>query len=94
MIILLFVLAFFIPRLSIIILWLFSSWFSGVFNNSIIWPILGFIFMPASLLWYSIVYNYFDNSWTFIPILGLIVAVLIDFSPARARKRYKRRNAD
>jgi hypothetical protein len=93
MVILLFILAFFIPRLTMIILWLFTSWFSDMFPG-IIWPILGFIFMPATLLWYSVVYNYFDNSWTFIPILGLVIAVLIDFSPARARKRYRKRDTD
>jgi hypothetical protein len=50
--------------------------------------------MPATLLWYSIVYNYFDNSWTLIPVVGLIIAVLVDFSPAKARKRYRRRDSD
>lgn len=93
MVILLFILAFFIPRITLIILWIFSSWFNGMFP-SIIWPILGFIFMPATLLWYSIVYNYFDNSWTLIPVVGLIIAVLVDFSPAKARKRYRRRDSD
>ncbi|MDP4173054.1 MAG: hypothetical protein Q8933_03720 [Bacteroidota bacterium] len=88
---LLFLLAFLIPRISIILLWFFSSWFQGMFHT-LLWPILGFIFLPATLLWYSIVYNYFDNSWTLIPVIGLIIALIVDISPGGGRRYYRRRN--
>jgi len=86
MIFVLLILAFFIPRISMILLWFFTDWFDGVFK-SMLWPILGFIFLPATTLWYTVVYNWFDNSWSIIPIIGLIVCLLIDLSPASKRRR-------
>lgn len=83
-------LALIVPRLSIFLLWLFTGWFNGIFN-SVLWPVLGFIFMPATLLWYTVVYNWFDNNWTLVPIIGIVIAILIDLSPA---KNYSRRRRD
>ena len=73
------------PRLVIAILWFFTNWFNGVFN-SILWPILGFIFLPTTLLWYSAVQHWSGGQWTLWPIVGLVVALVIDVSPARARR--------
>ena len=36
------------PRLLVFALWL-TGWFNGVFPN-ILWPLLGFIFLPTTLL--------------------------------------------
>jgi hypothetical protein len=73
------------PRLVIALLWFFTNWFNGVFNT-ILWPILGFIFLPTTLLWYSAVQHWFGGQWTRWPIVGLVVALVIDVSPARARR--------
>ncbi len=73
------------PRLVIALLWFFTNWFNGVFNT-ILWPILGFIFLPTTLLWYSAVQHWFGGQWTLWPIVGLVVALVIDVSPARARR--------
>lgn len=91
MIWLLFILAFLVPRITIFILWFFTSWFHGIFNT-FLWPLLGFIFLPATLLWYTIVYHYFDNSWSLIPIVGLVIAIIVDISPGSGRKYYRRRD--
>ena len=80
------ILALAVPRLVIVLLWLFSGWFSGIFT-SWIWPVLGFLFLPTTLLWYSAVQHWFGGVWSFGPILGLIVAVLIDVSPSGRRRR-------
>ncbi|HEU6451745.1 MAG TPA: hypothetical protein VFT57_10020 [Gemmatimonadaceae bacterium] len=74
------------PRLVIALLWFFTNWFNGVFNT-ILWPILGFIFLPTTLLWYSAVQHWFGGQWTLWPIVGLVVALVIDVSPARARRK-------
>ncbi len=42
------------PRLVVFLLWFFTNWFNGLFT-SILWPILGFVFLPTTLLWYSAV---------------------------------------
>ena len=75
-----------VPRLVIVLLWLFSGWFTGMFA-SWVWPVLGFLILPTTLLWYSAVQHWWDGVWSFGPILGLIVAVLIDLSPSGGRRR-------
>ena len=74
------------PRLLVGLLWFFSRWFEGVFP-SLLWPILGFIFLPTTLLWYTAVQHWFQGQWTLWPIVGLVVALMIDISPAGGRRR-------
>ncbi|HEX6532989.1 MAG TPA: hypothetical protein VF041_00245 [Gemmatimonadaceae bacterium] len=84
---LLVILAFVTPRLVVALLWFFSNWFHGMFP-SLLWPLLGFFFLPTTLLWYSVVQHWFGGQWTFWPIVGIVVALAIDVSPAgRKRKR-------
>jgi hypothetical protein len=78
----------FVPRLVVAILWFFTTWFRGMFDT-LLWPILGFIFLPTTLLWYSAVQHWFGGQWTLWPIVGLVVALLIDESPSRGRSRYQ-----
>lgn len=80
------ILALLVPRITILLVWLFTNWFDGVFS-SLLWPILGFIFLPLSLLWYTVVYHWFGGQWSAVPIIGMVLAVLIDLSPARGRRR-------
>ena len=74
------------PRLVVALLWLFSHWFEGVFPSAL-WPILGFVFLPTTLLWYTAVQHWFGGQWTLGPIVGLVLAILIDLSPAKGRRR-------
>jgi hypothetical protein len=76
------------PRFVVIVLWLFSRWFSGIFSTGL-WPVLGFLFLPTTLLWYTAVQHWFGGQWTFWPIVGLIVALSIDVSPAGHKRRQK-----
>jgi hypothetical protein len=75
-----------VPRLAIAVLWFFTNWFDGLFD-SVLWPILGFVFLPTTLLWYTAVQHWFGGAWTLWPIVGIVVALLIDLSPARGRQR-------
>lgn len=74
------------PRLAVALLWFFTRWFDGIFT-SLLWPILGFIFLPTTLLWYTAVQHWFGGQWTLWPIVGLVLALLIDVSPAGGRRR-------
>ena len=76
------------PRLLIVVLWFFTTWFRGMFD-SLLWPILGVIFLPTTLLWYTAVQHWFAGQWSLWPIIGLIVALMIDISPAGGRRRPK-----
>lgn len=71
-------LALFGPRLAIIVWWLFRPiYFSTVFST-IIWPILGIIFLPFTTLAYLIVapYGVTGFNWIWI-ILGLVIDISV-----------------
>lgn len=74
------------PRILILVLWFLTTWFQGMFAN-LLWPILGFIFLPTSLLWYSAVLNWWGGAWGGLQIAGMVIAVIIDLSPASGRRR-------
>ncbi len=69
----------FAPRFVIIVLWLTSNWFVGIFETRL-WPILGFLLLPATLLWYSAVTNWFQGEWNWWQVLILVLAVIGDLS--------------
>jgi hypothetical protein len=74
------------PRFLIVVLWLFTSWFKGVFATAL-WPVLGFIFLPFTLLWYTAVQNWWDGHWGVGQIIGVVIALMMDIGPSRARKK-------
>ena len=78
--------ALFMPRVVVALLFFFTQWFSGMFD-SLLGPILGFIFLPTTLLWYTVVQHWFSGQWTVWPIMGIVIAILIDISPAGSRRR-------
>ena len=80
------------PRLAILLLWALTPWFDGLFTSSL-WPILGFIFLPTSLLWYTVVLHWFGGVWSLWAVVGLILALIIDVSPAREHRRFVGRRA-
>jgi hypothetical protein len=85
-------LALFAPRIAIVLLWILTTWFDGLFTSSA-WPVLGFIFLPTSLLWYTVVLHWFGGVWSPWAIVGLVIALLIDVSPAREHRRFVGRRA-
>jgi hypothetical protein len=80
------------PRISILVVWISSTWFDGLFTSSL-WPVLGFIFLPTSLLWYTVVLHWFGGVWSLWTVVGLILAFIIDVSPAREHRRFVGRRA-
>ncbi len=78
------------PRLVIVLAWLLSNFFAGVFPT-LLWPVLGFIFLPTTLLWYVCVQHWFGGSFSgAVPIVGIVLALLIDVSPAGGRRGGKK----
>ena len=76
----------FVPRFTILGLWLLTNWFQGMFASWLL-PALGFIFLPTSFLWYSVVQRWFSGEWGIIAITGMVVSVLLDLAPLRPRRR-------
>ena len=70
------VLAIAFPRVAIVLLYLFTNFFRGVYHSLLI-PILGFIFLPLTL----IVYTYLLNTHTGLgttQFVILFIAVIVD----------------
>ena len=64
------------PRVAIILLWLFTNFFAHIFHGIII-PVLGFLFLPLTLL----VYAYLLNAHMTIggvQLVFLFIAVILD----------------
>jgi len=75
------------PRFLIAILYFFSNFFGGIFTTAL-WPILGFIFLPTTLLWYVAVQHWFGGDWNgAIQIIGIILALMTDVSPAGGKRK-------
>jgi len=77
------ILALFTPRILVALLWFTTNWFHGLFP-SLLWPVVGFLFMPTTLLWYSAVLVWFNGQWTLWPVVGIVLAIMIDLSPVSA----------
>ena len=65
------------PRLVAAALYFLTTWFTGVFAT-VLWPILGFIFAPYTMLWYSVVVNWYGGEWGTLQLVVLVIAVLCD----------------
>ena len=64
------------PRLAIILVGIFSDYIGPAYQT-IVWPLLGFFFMPLTTLAYAWAINA-NGSVSGIYLLALILAVLID----------------
>lgn len=65
------------PRLFILGIWIFTTWFSQAYQT-VIWPVLGFIFMPLTTLAYMATMFNNGNAVTGWWIVLMVVAVLLD----------------
>jgi hypothetical protein len=77
------------PRLAIVLLWLFTNYFNHVFEGFLI-PVLGFLFLPLTLLVYTYLEKTFGRQLTTIQMVILAVTVIIDlglFSGGRFRRK-------
>jgi len=77
------------PRFTIAVLWFFTDFFGGIFATPL-WPILGFIFLPTTLLWYVAVQHWYGGDWNgAVQIAGIVIALMVDGSPAGGRRSRK-----
>ncbi len=74
------------PRLVLFFIWLLTHWFSVAYHT-IVWPLLGFFFMPYTTLAYmgAMLNGGLSLGW----LILLILAILVDVSHVRIywRKR-------
>ncbi len=65
------------PRLAILLVVIFSDYIGRAYD-SMIWPVLGFLFMPTTTLAYAWAINT-RGSVDGVQLIVVIVAVLLDF---------------
>ena len=65
------------PRIFLIYLKFFTGWFAGI-TLGLLWQVLGFIFAPLTLLWYTAVMNWFGGVWGLPQKIMLVIAIVID----------------
>lgn len=78
------------PRFLILLLYFTSNFFTGVFQT-VLWPVLGFFFLPTTLLWYTAVHQFYGGDWNgAIQVIGIVIALIIDISPAGGKRKGER----
>lgn len=67
------------PRIACILLWLFTNFFNGIalYRNVII-PILGFIFLPLTLIVYTYIEKTYPGPLTTSELIFIFIAVILD----------------
>ena len=68
--------ALFMPRLAIILVVIFSDYLGSAYQT-VLWPLLGFFFMPVTTLVYAWAINT-NGSVSGIYLMAVVVAVLLD----------------
>lgn len=87
--VLLALLTLYFPRLLLVYLKFFTRWFQAS-PIGWVWLILGFVFAPFTLLWYSAVWTWFGGRWDLLQKVVLVIAVVIDLSGGfRAMRKRK-----
>jgi len=65
------------PRVTLLLLWLFSSYLQRAFGGGLLVPVLGFFFLPLTTLVYAWeIHNQMPT--TGINLIWLLIAVIID----------------
>jgi hypothetical protein len=78
------------PRIAIVLLYLFTHFFSGLFEGIII-PLLGFLFLPLTLLAYALMANSHQPHDT-VFLVVMFVAVILDLGLIGGGHRLRQRN--
>jgi hypothetical protein len=65
------------PRIAIVLLWLFTNFFAGIYHGLII-PILGFIFLPLTLIVYTYLQRTHPGALDTQGLIFVFIAVIID----------------
>lgn len=73
-----------IPRVVTLTLYL-VGYFQGTVHVAV--ALLGIVFLPTTLLWYGVIQRSFEGAWGVVQVVGLVIALPIDFGPLSARRK-------
>jgi hypothetical protein len=87
-----------VPRLVLVLVWLFGNGYLGRAYQTLLWPLLGFLFMPLTTLAYAFAYNSNHGNVNGGYLAIVVAAVLIDLGliggGGKAGRRRRRRPRD
>jgi hypothetical protein len=83
-------LAVFFPRIAVVLLWLFTSFFNNVYQGVVI-PILGFLFLPLTLIVYTYLLKTHTGPMTTQGMVFLFIAVILDLGLVGGSRLSRRR---
>jgi hypothetical protein len=87
-------LALVLPRVTLVLVWLFTNYLQEAYQTWL-WPLLGFFLLPLTTLAYAWAMHYGDGSVSGIGLVVVVVAVLIDLgclgSGETSRRKYRNR---
>jgi hypothetical protein len=90
--------ALFMPRLAIILVAIFSDYLGEAYDHKILWPVLGFLFLPLTTLAYAWAWHQGGGTISGIGLIVVILAILCDLgllgSGHRGRCYYYERYRD
>lgn len=68
------------PRVAIVLLWLFTNFFTGIVYpiQGVIIPVLGFIFLPLTLIVYTYLAKTSGGALTPVQLVFVFIAVIVD----------------
>jgi len=65
------------PRLVLLLVWLFSDYLETAYRTKL-WPLLGFVFLPLTTLAYAFAMHFGHFAWTPIGVAAFVTAFLVD----------------
>ncbi|MCX6623999.1 MAG: hypothetical protein NTY38_23645 [Acidobacteria bacterium] len=65
------------PRVILVLVWLFSNYLGRAYHT-MMWPLLGFFFLPLTTLAYAWAMNAGRGSVQGIYLVAVVIAVLVD----------------
>jgi hypothetical protein len=80
------------PRVALALVWLFSDVLQKAYD-SLLWPVLGFLFMPVTTLayaWAKVQHGTIEGGWLAL----VIVAVLVDLGLFRSGTKRREKAKD
>lgn len=81
--------AFFFPRIAMVLLWLFSGYLGRAYTT-VVWPVIGFFVAPYTTLAYAFAMNS-NGSVSGIYLVIVVIAVLLDLGHIGGGEAVRRR---
>lgn len=80
------------PRLLLFVLWLFTPYVQPNAFNTLLWPLLGLIFLPWTTL--AVVWGYNSGGFGPLHIAAIVIGVFLDLGSFGGAERHRRRRED